>query len=224
MKQLTFAIVVGITFVAIDVVTAVAQEAPHSWIPLSAKLTRRIWVDLPGEGTVTVGWEGIYARDSQGRIFNRATLTHPGSPTPVRGSTDTGTIRDLPGHILYMVNYSLRRYYKRKMDPSLDKPEPQTGDEFDKLHAGETYLGKQVISGVECEGYQVPVPKYKKHFNETWYAPSLNFLVVRWTGYNPMKQKVETLLQNIQAGTEPDSTLFLVPSGFQEVHQWDISF
>jgi len=213
MKRLAFALVVIAGLLAIHAVEAGSQEIKPTWIPLLARVTQRYFDDA---GTMMVESTGIYVRDSHGRSYSRVRGTYAAG-APFFGRPDFGILDDRPSHLTYIIDFGRRTFRKEKTDPSEDITEPQTREEFDKARAGEEFLGKQVISGIECEGYQAPAPNYKKHFNETWYAPSLNFLVIRSTRYNPMKQQVKILLHTIRAGTEPSPIFFRLPSSFREV-------
>jgi hypothetical protein len=219
MKQLIFAIVVVISVLAIDAVAAAAQEAPPPWIPLSAKVTEHYLVDLYPEGTTKTDLTGYFLRDSHGRSYTRMRITHTAIRVPLRGQTDFGILLDAPSHVIYYIDFVKKTFRKQELNTKVGGGVPQSREEFDKSRAGEEFLGKQVISGIDCEGYRVPVPHFKKHFNETWYAPSLNFLVVKSTVYYSMKQQTETLLEDMQAGPEPEPGLFRLPSGFREVHE-----
>jgi hypothetical protein len=211
----TAAVIAVLAFCAIE---AFAQQAAPAWIPFSAKMTEH-YLYVSGADTARVELAGYYVRDSHGRSYNRMRIAHYTSRFPLLGSTDYGRLHDRPSHLMYSIDFVKKTVRKEKSYPSTWGTEPQSRQEFDKARAGETFLGKQVISGIECEGYQAPAPHFKKQFNETWYAPSLNFFVVRsrYIGSSGQKQQVETLLEDIHVGLVPDPILFSLPTGFREV-------
>lgn len=219
MKQQTFVSVVVIGVLTIVAAEALAQEALPHWIPLSAKVTEHHPMDVYPQGTTKNDLTGFLLRDSHGTTFKRMRFTHTTSQIPILGQTDFGILVDAPNLHIYFIDFVRKTFREQKLNSTPGATGPQTRDEFDKSRAGEEFLGKLVISGIECEGYRVPAPHFKKHFNETWYAPSLNFLVIRSSGYNTQKQQVETLLEDLRTGIEPDPNFFRLPSGFREVHE-----
>ncbi len=159
---------------------------------------------------------GVYARNSHGSTYLRRTIKKNTGPLPVVGDTDIAVLLDRPNRLTYIIDFVQKTVRKVPATGSNSEANPPSREQFATTHAGEESLGKQVISGVECEGYRAPVPKFKKHFSETWYAPSLNFIVVKMSGYNVQKDPVESVLENIQLGP-PDPNLFRPPQGFREV-------
>ena len=216
MEHPTVTAVVGTCLLLFVPLGAIGQELPTSWIPFTAKQVQTYALDLPSGGPRGAELIGLYVRDSHGRSYNRLRVTSSPGSLPAYGMTDTATLFDRPSQKFFQIDFVRKTFRIQDPDPSNRSTEPLSREQFDKAHAGEKFLGKQVISGVECEGFQVPTPHFKNHFNETCYAPALNFMVIRATGYNPRKQRFEIRLEDIQAGREPDPSLFRLPDGFKE--------
>ena len=181
-------------------------------------MVERYSTNIQGGMTMKLEFTGTYARDDQGSTYIRRKLTRSKGPLPVIGPTDTAIVLDRPSRLAFFNDLTAKTVRKDNASSSNWQVGPQSRKQFDRSHAGEKSLGKQTISGIECEGYEAPEPRYKKHFNETWYALPLNFVVVKRTGYTLQKEPVETLLEGIQVGP-PDPSLFRPPQGFREVFQ-----
>jgi hypothetical protein len=81
-----------------------------------------------------------------------------------------------------------------------------------------TFIGTQIVSGVECIGHKIADPRHKgKYRAEEWYAPSLNFLGVRYRGPLPNGGEVTTLFKDLEPGKEPDPSFSRLPEGFKRV-------
>jgi hypothetical protein len=94
--------------------------------------------------------------------------------------------------------------------------EPLTLELFYWIHRGDTSLGKETISGIECVGFRVAGHSGRHRYQEVWYAASLNFLAVRSAVYLDQIEIV-TELKHIEAGKEPDAKFFRLPEGFKIV-------
>ncbi len=92
---------------------------------------------------------------------------------------------------------------------------PQTAAQFAESFAagGNQYLGRQVISGLECEGYILTTADGTEAI-PTWFAPSLNFMVVKAVIRPAPDQEHIMILDKIRVGEEPDPKLFQIPDGF----------
>jgi len=88
--------------------------------------------------------------------------------------------------------------------------------DFERLHASDLYLGNQTVSGVECEGFKIADPRRKgKYRGESWFAPSLNFLLIRATTRLADGGEGTTLVKDLEPGKEPDPSLFRLPEDFK---------
>ncbi len=198
--------------------SVLGQEAPNPWIPFTARMVERYYITSMGEPPTKLEFSGYFARDSRGSTYLRRSFKKSTSHLPMVGPKDTVILSDRPNRLAYFIDLDQKTVRKEHEATSNWEADPLSRGRFAKARAGEESLGKQVISGVECEGYRAPVPKFKKHFTETWYAPSLNFLPVKMSGYTLDKDTVESVLENIQVGP-PDPSLFRPPQGFREVFQ-----
>ena len=89
-------------------------------------------------------------------------------------------------------------------------------EDFNKLRRQDKFLGKKVVSGIECEGYKLHDPQREgKFLGEVWYAPALNFEPVKSEYSLPGGLKTSTVIEDIQVGKEPDPQLFRIPEDFQ---------
>jgi hypothetical protein len=218
----------GLCFVALSIVmlpgfksSSLAQEstvrepAPAQWVPFVAQIVEESRTDY-GRLTVT----GAYVRNRDGSSFRRITAHFTGS-LPLVGVTDQGILYLRPQHVTYHIDFQ-RKSVTRQIDDVAKHPElgpdPMTRDEFDKQHTIDDFLGKQVISGVECEGYRIHHSrKKKKNDPEAWFAPSLNFLVIKSQRRTSEGFDVVGLIDDLQPGKEPDPAFFRLPEGFKLV-------
>ena len=193
------------------------QEAPNAWVPFTA--TRVEQYVLEGVGVLHGRVEriGLIARDSHGNSYQEHKLGKNSTSLPVLGLTNDVILHDRTQHIVYVIDTSRKLFRKLQPDTNDMSITPLNREQFDQAHKGETFLGKKIISGVDCEGYQSHARFSKKYFNETWYAPSLNFLVVKAVTHNSPDQALQVSLEDLRVGAEPDPSLFRLPEGFREV-------
>jgi hypothetical protein len=193
--------------------------AASQWIPFVATLTESNRSARPGP-PVTLEQSGVYVRDSSGRSFNRRNANLVGSTLATNGPTFVAFLFDRPNGISYTIDFSARKIKKemvRSMETGL-LPNPITRETFDGNHLGDEFLGKMLISGVECEGFKRSI-NHRKGWDdlEEWFAPSLDFFVVKAHGHLSHGNEVSILLSDIHVGQEPDPKYFRLPEGFKLV-------
>jgi hypothetical protein len=194
-----------------------AQDSNPHWVPFVAKLVQKISEPMPGGGSVRAAITGAYVRNSQGASFTRRVVsTH--SDLPVVGALDTAFLNDRPNRTIYGIDF-VNKTIKQESAPS-GKPEfavePPSRADFDRQHAADLFLGKQQVSGVECEGYKLADPRHKgKYRGEGWFAPSLSFLAVRYIHRLPNGRETTILVENLEPGKEPDPRFFILPKDFR---------
>jgi hypothetical protein len=170
-------------------------------------------------GPETVEVSGVYVRDSRGSWFRRGTVSSKRAGLPVVGLTDTAFLYDRINRKLYLLDFTSKTIRVQNVGAS---GQPEFGDQpmspqaFEQYHSQDKFLGKQMISGVECEGYAIHDSRYKgKYVREVWCAPSLNYLVIESKSRFQGAQEVTTLVEELQAGKEPDPQYFRFPDGFK---------
>jgi len=183
-------------------------ESP-AWVPFVAN---QVEDDRGGLAEKRVKIHGISARDKNG------------STCTIWLSSDRATalvanIYDRPHHVTYVVDFRKKMIMRQDeglTDKLVPDDKPMTREDFNKRHSQDKFLGKKVVSGVECEGYKLHDPQREgKFLGEVWYAPGLNFEPVRSEHSFPDGQKTSTVIQDIQVGKEPDPQLFSIPEDFQ---------
>ena len=194
--------------------------APAQWVPFVAQATAEQLVPGPGS-TYKIRSAGIYARNSTGSTYRRVVASDH-SPLPLIGATNVAYLFDRPSHFTYIIDFTRRSVTREIVDASKNTeygPTPLLRTAFDQHHAADVFLGVHVISGVECEGYRILNPRKKgKYLGEAWYAPSLNFLIVKSEGQAPDGGQVTKLLDDIHPSEEPDPKYFRLPEGFKIVN------
>jgi hypothetical protein len=142
------------------------------------------------------------------------------SALPLAGALDTAFLHDRPRHIGYVIDF-MNKTIRQESDPPGNPDfavEPILRADFDTRHAADLSLGKQMVSGVECEGYKLADPRHKgKYRGEAWFAPSVDFLMVRYSARLPDGGTTTTLVKDLEPGKEPDPSLFRLPEGFKLV-------
>jgi hypothetical protein len=206
------------TFSVLRYSSILAQNSSTYWTPFDCTLIQDQYIDAPG-GPYRIKVEGVYARNSQGMSYNRRTASTR-SPLPLVGTLDMAFFHDRPNHITYVIDFA-NRTIKQQSDPSGNPDfalEPPSRAVFDARHAGDLSLGKQILSGVECEGYKLADPHHNGKYNgEEWFAPSLNFLAVRYEGRPIDGRQISFVIKDLESGREPDPRFFVLPAGFKRV-------
>jgi hypothetical protein len=134
---------------------------------------------------------------------------------PISGYTDTAFLCDRVNHKAYFLDFTRKTIKPTQVS---GRDEPLSPRNFELQRSPDKFLGKQVISGVECLGYAIRDSRHKgKYVSEVWYAPSLNYLVVESKSRNLVGQKVVTRVEEIQVGEEPDPQYFRLPEGFKMI-------
>ena len=219
MKHKGLTVLTGSCLLLLFPVGFFGQEVPSSWIPFTASVAEQSILDFPATGHRKIERTGFYARDGHGNSYQEFEWVRTSTSPPVSGPTVDVTLHDRPNQILYLIDPARKSVRKTRPDAGDLTIKPPTREEFDQAHKGEKFVGKKVISGIECEGFQTPARFSRKYINETWYTPSLNFTVIKATVYVSQYQRSEVLFKDIRIGTEPDPNLFRLPEGFKEVQK-----
>jgi hypothetical protein len=136
------------------------------------------------------------------------------------GAVDVAFLHDRPNQAIYFIDFT-KKTIKQQSYPTGNPDfalEPASRADFERRHAADLFLGKQLVSGVECIGYKLADPRHKgKYSGEEWFAPSLNFLAVRYRGRLPDGGEISSLLKDLEPGKEPDPSFFRLPEGFKRV-------
>jgi hypothetical protein len=186
------------------------------WVPFVAKLVEKTEIEEVG-GPYTVTTSGVFLRDKHGSWYRRTTAAS--RRLPIRGATDTAFLFDRVNHKYYFIDFTRKAIKAMRVSASeqfwfgLSPTSPQ---EFGQHRSQDKFLGKKIISGMECEGYRIHDPRHKgKYLAEVWYAPSLNYLAIEAKSRIYGSQKVTTRVEEIQIGKEPDPQYFRLPDGFK---------
>jgi hypothetical protein len=202
--------------------TAFSQaEKPNTaeWVPFVAK-----WVqtnETEGWRRNTVVISGIYVRDKQGSWYRRSTARVTHGDLPLAGALDTAYLYQRVDNKLYLIDYTrktIRASQVKDTHQAVLGGNPMSQQTFEQYRSQDRFLGKQTISGVECEGYAIRDPRHKgKYVAEVWYAPSLNYLAVETKSRPQGDQWAATRVEEIQVGKEPDPQYFRLPDGFKMI-------
>jgi hypothetical protein len=192
-----------------------SSKAASGWVPFIARYTQTSTANAFG-GPYRIRTSGIFVRDSHGSWYRRQAMNPHDSPLPVVGQTNFAMLHDAIQQKDYVLDYQ-RKTVKRldtKTSGSSDNQPPSIG-EFEKLRADDTLVGKETVSGLECVIYGIHDPKHKGKFvAQNWYAPSLNFLLIK-TQARVNGEDVGFLIDQIQAGKEPERQYFELPQDFK---------
>jgi hypothetical protein len=162
-------------------------------------------------GPYTTVIAGIYVRDKEGSWYRRGTARS--SRLPIIGATNTALLCDRVNHKAYLLDFARKTIKPLQVSDSDEPLSPRT---FQFQRSLDKFLGKQIVSGVECEGYAIHDPRHKgKYLSEVWYAPSLNYLAIETKSRPQGDQRVTTRVEEIQVGKEPDPQYFRLPDGFK---------
>lgn len=181
-----------------------SQQNTTVWVPFTAKKVERMYIpSSSGEKLVTERTE-LVARNSDGSLFT-------GDVNRLRG-----TLLDAPTGDTYDIDYEHKTVTQhRRFSPA--PLQPPTGEKYIRVPS-ERSLGTRMISGVECIGIKESTSHGDERTTETWVAPSLNFELVETNVLDPKKIRIEIVLEDIQAGRQPDPGLFRIPEGFQKLY------
>jgi len=202
-------------------VESFAQSTNNRWTPFVSRFVEEQSPSNPN-ASYNLIMDGVYLRNSQGASYNRRTVrVHGGSPLALPFLLDMAFLRDRASPMTYSIDY-LTKTIKQAGDPpgNLDfSVGPLSRTEFDARHVGDRFLGKKTLSGVDCEGYKVPDSHHEGTYSgEEWFAPSLDFMAVRFQGRLPSGEKITMMLKDIKTGKEPDPHYFVLPGGFKRVN------
>jgi hypothetical protein len=207
------------------------EPAAVEWVPFVAKWVQQdelqtLW------GHLTVRVSGIYVRDKRGSWFRRATASpiRGGSPIagytdrgglPIMVYTDTAGLCDRVSHTFYSLDFTRKTIKALQVDITAEPllgDNPMSPQAFEQHRSEDRFLGKKIISGVECEGYAIHDSHHKgEYLSEAWYAPPLNYLVIEGKSRLQDGREVTTRVEKIQAGKEPDPKYFRLPKGFKMI-------
>jgi hypothetical protein len=190
------------------------------WVPFVAKLVRTSETDVITR-RYTVSISGIYVRDKQGSWYRRSTAKVIHGDLPLAGALDTAYLYERADNKLYLIDYTRKTIQASQVkdtDQALLGGNPMSQQTFEQYHSQDRFLGKQTISGVDCEGYAIHDPRHKgKYVAEVWYAPSLNYLAVETKSRYQGDQWVTARVEGIQVGKEPDPQYLRLPQGFKMI-------
>lgn len=193
---------------------------PSHWVPVTARIVEWAGIETHFGDFSAVQISGVYARDRSGTTYSR--LGDSSSKYANLGMPDMANLIDRVHRAQWKIYY----FEKVALHLSLDVEEhpdyseqPMTREIFERTHAEDRRLGRKLISGIKCEGYRVRDPESKgKYRDEMWYAPDLNFLMVKSSSFPASGQVITVTLVDIQSGKDPDPNLFQIPAGFKVLH------
>lgn len=190
------------------------EPTAKAWVPFVAKSVQTYeYEGLQRTGTVSTS--GIYVRDKRGSWFRRVTTNSVHGDLHLLEQVDTATLCDRANHRAYFLDFTRKTIKPVQVG---DRDQPLSPRDFEFQHSLDKFLGRQIISGVECEGYAIHGSRHEgKYVTEAWYAPSLNYLIVESKSRNQAGQKVATRAEEIQVGKEPDPQYFSLPEGFKRI-------
>jgi len=204
--------------------TAAFSQAEKSttaeWVPFVANFVRTSETDVMAR-RYTVSFSGIYVRDKQGSWYRRSKAKVIHGNLPLVGALDTAYLYERADNELYLIDYTRKTIQASQAKDTDQVPlggNPMSQQTFEQYRSQDTFLGKQTISGVECEGYAIHDARHKgKYVAEVWYAPSLNYLPVETKSRYQGDQWVTTRVEDIQIGKEPDPQYFRLPDRFKGI-------
>lgn len=193
---------------------------PSQWVPVTARVVE--WEGVEGDlGALSaVQIDGVYARDRSGMTYSR--LGDSSSKHATLGVPDIANLIDRvhgdQWKIYYFEKVALRSSLDVEEHPDLAE-QPMSREVFERTHAHDRRLGRKVISRIECEGYRLRNSGSQEKYNdEMWYAPGLNYLVVKSLTFGATRKVTTVTLVDIQSGKDPDPKLFQIPAGFKVLH------
>jgi hypothetical protein len=219
-RRLYAILVVLLTCLGCGLAASSRAEEPTAaqWVPFVAKWVQKYELQAL-RGPYTTVLSGVYVRDKEGSWFRRRTVKS--SRLPIIGYTDTAFLYDRANQKLYLLDFA-RKTIKPLQVNAKDQPEsggsPMSPQTFEQNRSQDKFLGKRIISGVECEGYAIHDPRRKgKYVSEVWFAPSLNYLAIETKRRVQGDQEVTARVEEIQIGKEPDPQYFRLPEGFKMI-------
>jgi hypothetical protein len=191
-----------------DIVLAQSSQT-GPWIPLVAKRTARVYQDSANGMILTSESTGNYFRDRAGSVYQRDLSVLGARPDSI------AHFEDLQEGKVYEINYPSKTATVIGELGMMRPRQPLTADEFREQFASAQWIGKKVISGVECEGYRILPGAGGSTQGEMWVAPSLNFLPVQHKIIDREHHaEIVLVLDEIHAGVDPDPGFLKVPEGF----------
>jgi hypothetical protein len=190
------------------------ESITAEWVPFVAKWAQTNDIESV-QGHYAAKASGIFVRDNRGSWFRRLTTNSVRGNSPIIGYTDAAFLCDRVNHKAYLLDFSSKTITPMQMS---DRDQPLSSRDFEFQHSLDKFLGKQIVSGVECEGYALHGSRHNgRYTTEEWYAPSLNYLVVESKVHIQGDQEVEARVEEIQVGKEPDPQYFSLPKGFKMI-------
>ena len=159
--------------------------------------------------------EGRFYRDRQGRVRHEdRMLIGPGGRVAKKRVFITDQVAGFQFELREDSKLAIRRPVVlggtgARPPPPSEIPDPPPG--FRPVED----LGTRVIEGLECKGSR----SYRQNaegYTETWWAPSIGY-VTRMTTVWPEGELTHERWFNFQIGTDPDPSLFEVPSDHKVV-------
>jgi len=180
-----------------------------TWVPLVAMQTARVYQGSANGKILTSETTGNYFRNRAGSVYQRD-LSVLGARTD-----SIAHLEDLPEGKAYEINYQSKTATVIG-ELGIARPrQPPTADEFRQLFPSAQWIGKKVLSGVECDGYRIPPGEGGSTEGEMWVAPALNFLAVQHKIIDrEHNAEILLVLEEIHAGVDPDPGSLKVPEGF----------
>ena len=159
---------------------------------------------------------GVYARNESGAYYVEWFHSAKGRRLP-----DVAYLTDLSVHAVWEINYKLKNFHRIALELA-DYPDlsagPMTWQAFLISHGKDLSLGRKRLSGMDCVAYRIRSDTAQKIFwKEFWYAPALNFVLVRQQYLSPGGELTIRVMKDIRIG-QPDPNLFHIPEGFSVVH------
>ncbi len=172
----------------------------------------KVYQSFLGGRTLIQERTGSFLRNRAGSIYRR-TLSVLGPQVD-----STAHLEDAKTGKVYEIDYKSKKVTTIGQLSMTTPRQPLTADEFRRQFASAQWLGKKVISEVECKGYKIPPNDGGATEGELWLAPSLNFLPVQNKIIDHLhNDAVLVTLEDIHAGLDPDPELLRVPEGFTVV-------
>ena len=203
--------------------------------PFSAQIVSTSTQTLSDGSHINRNVNSTVARDSQGRTYRQQTMDSLGPVSTGAGKTVV-FLRDPVAHTSHVISMDsktavLSHMPERQRGPRGNGPPPpqnapQAENRTRPQRKGETVesLGSQMMEGVMADGTRITHTiaagaigneHELKSVSETWYSKDLQTVVMS-KHTDPRMGESIFKLTNIQR-TEPDATLFQVPSGVKVV-------
>ncbi len=196
-----------------------ASRTPVTGAPYSAVETSQMQQVLPDGNTITKTTTVKIYRDMQGRVRTERTFTPPGATAP---ETSISIMDPVAGYA-YVLNPSKMTAVKSALRPAPSGRNPQWNGNHSNAQVTTQSLGVQNVNGVNATGTRTvqTIPagaignaQAIQVTREIWTASDLKVPVMIKSS-DPRFGSTVTQLTNITQ-SEPDASLFQVPSNYTE--------